>query len=91
MVPIQQAFQSSIEFLRQAYPEETDPAATIEEAEVSEDKQYWYLTVAFNRMPGPPTTGLEALVGRGLNPRRTFKRFKLESHTGEVVAMNIAQ
>lgn len=56
----------------------------LEEVELSEDKEYWLITLGFD-IPAKTKSPLAI----GLAPNREYKVFKVNAHTGEVEAMKI--
>lgn len=56
----------------------------LEEAELSEDKAYWLVTIGIYT-----PTRLPAMIAQGLNERVDYKIFKINSNTGEVVSMKM--
>lgn len=62
----------------------------LEEAELSEDKQYWLITLGFNRLVDKTSNPLADLVAIP-NYERDYKVFKINAQTGEVQSMKIRQ
>lgn len=63
---------------------------TLEEVEMSEDGQFWLVTLGFYRPSKEPATGLEALQQlRGVTHERKYKLFKVSAATGKVSSMKI--
>jgi len=62
----------------------------LEEAELSEDKQYWLITLGFNRLVDKTSNPLADLVAIR-NYERDYKVFKINAQTGEVQSMKIRQ
>jgi hypothetical protein len=62
----------------------------LEEAELSEDKQYWSITLGFDR---PIARHRDLLSQYDLNPKyeREYRIFKVNAQTGEVQAMKIRE
>jgi len=62
----------------------------LEEAELSEDKQYWLITLGFNRLVDKTSNPLADLMATR-NYERDYKVFKINAQTGEVQSMKIRQ
>lgn len=55
----------------------------LEEAELTDDRGAWLITLGFNSPPS--NTGLSSI----LQPQREYKLFRVNAETGEVEAMTI--
>lgn len=62
----------------------------LEEAELSEDKQYWLITLGFSRPVDKTSNPLADLIATR-NYERDYKVFKIDAQTGEVQSMKIRQ
>jgi hypothetical protein len=62
----------------------------LEEAELSEDKQYWLITLGFSRLVDKTSNPLADLMATR-NYERDYKVFKINAVTGEVQSMKIRQ
>jgi hypothetical protein len=60
----------------------------LEEAELSEDKQYWLITLSFIRPVDKTSNPLADLIATK-NYEREYKVFKIDAITGEVQSMKI--
>jgi hypothetical protein len=62
----------------------------LEEVELSEDSQYWYITLGYHYKPVSPGSRLAEVLGR---PERSaeLKSFKISADAGEVKWMKIRQ
>jgi hypothetical protein len=62
----------------------------LEEVEMSEDGQFWLVTLGFYRPSKKPVSGLEALRQiQGVTHERKYKLFKVDAATGKVTSMKI--
>lgn len=59
----------------------------LEEVEISEDKQYWFITFGYN-VPTPEPKYTLIPLGKS---DRNYKIFKINSDTGEVESMKIRE
>ncbi|WP_334989139.1 hypothetical protein [Nostoc sp.] len=68
----------------------------LEEVELSDEKNFWLITLGFNIPKKPPKNQLENLILSSLAStpvlyKRKYKLFKVNSETDEVEAMRIRQ
>jgi len=82
MINIKEASEKAIEHINLLYPNRNIGDILLEEAELSEDGQFWIITVSFQR-PGA-TGGVGESVFTG---NRSYKVFKLLAENGEVRSM----
>ena len=70
----------------------------LEEVEISEDKNFWLITLGFNEPKKKPKNAnnpslgnnpLLGIAGIATSETRQYKIFRVNSHTGEVEAMKI--
>ncbi|HAT15451.1 MAG TPA: hypothetical protein DCS91_19420 [Microcoleaceae bacterium UBA11344] len=62
----------------------------LEEAELSEDKKYWFITLGFTRPGDKNKNPLGDLIGN-LPDEREYKVFKIDAQSGEVQSMKIRE
>ncbi|HAG85777.1 MAG TPA: hypothetical protein DCL61_32720 [Cyanobacteria bacterium UBA12227] len=60
----------------------------LEEVELSEDKQFWFITLGFDR-PANKNSLLKDIVPP--NYERVYRIFKIDSESGEVQSMKIRE
>ncbi len=80
MLDVKAAAQRAAEYYAALYSQEAAANVRLEEVELSEDGQYWLITLSY------PRPGIEALFGDG---KREYKQFKIEASTGKVISMKI--
>lgn len=89
MIDVKQAVNNSILFLNNMYPDSNIfQDVLLEEAEFSSDKNFWFITIGFDRIKKDSTSPLL----RGIShPKfhREYKIFKVDSNSGEVISMKI--
>jgi len=80
-IDVRSATSAAARYFQQLYPNVSD--FSLEEVELSEDENYWLITLSFD-------VAWKAVVGLSLQlspPRSKFKVFKVHVRTGEVVSM----
>ncbi len=82
MVDVKEAVNQTLEYFRDLYQGSYSNLA-LEEVELSEDEDYWLITLGFT----PPTTGIGALAGVSL--KRDYKIFRVNAESGKVLSMKI--
>jgi len=83
MVPVKQAIQYAIQFLRDIYEGQALDDLRLEEVELAEDEKSWNITLSFLRPGGGVTTAL------ALPRPRDYKVVTVSTDTGAVRAMKI--
>ena len=81
-VDVQQAAQAAATYFKKLFGDVK--GFSLEEVERSEDGQFWMITLSYDA----PKNRLEA-GAKFLPPRTKFKVFKVDTQSGEVVAMKI--
>lgn len=82
MIGIKEAAAKAIEHITSLYPNRNLGDILLEEAELSEDGQFWIVTVSFQRPASSGGVGESVFTGN-----RSFKVFKILAETGEVRSM----
>ena len=82
MINIKEASQKSIEHINSLYPNRDLGDILLEEAELSEDGQFWIVIVSFQRPAASGGVGESVFTGN-----RSYKVFKLLAENGEVRSM----
>lgn len=59
---------------------------TLEEVELSDDGEYWYVTIGVYT----PTTS-PVFLTQGFNEKLEYKMFKIDAHVGKVLSMKMRQ
>lgn len=81
MLDVKEAAQRASEYFATLFPQDLASKARLEEVELSEDGEYWLITLGYP----VDVTGL--FIGQA-KPRE-YKQFKIEAATGKVVSMKI--
>lgn len=65
----------------------------LEEVEMTDDRQYWLITLGFYALNVNPPVGFAAMINASMQQKyeRKFKIFKIDATTGEVVSMKIRE
>lgn len=82
MLDVKEAAQRASEYFATLFPQDLASKARLEEVELSEDGQYWLITLGY---PKDDVSGLFF----GTATQREYKQFKIEAGTGKVVSMKI--
>lgn len=77
MVEVKEAAKKAVEFFESLVTDYT--ALRIEEVSLSEDEQYWLITLGFE----------EPRLPFGSKPERRYKTVKVRTDNGEVVEMTV--
>jgi len=85
---VREAVGKAIAFFRELQEQAGEQVSglEVEEVEKSDNDQYWLITLSYLRKP----TGMEQVVG-ALKRERSYKSFKVNAETGEVISMTIRQ
>ena len=86
MIDVQTAVKASFDFLHSVYNSKDLFDVRIEEAELSEDSQYWFITLGFTH--GMHDTAFQAPHEKATH-QRELKKFRINANTGNVLAMEI--
>lgn len=95
LVDVRSAVGAARNYLQQVTDLLLDPVQEIkglrlEETELSEDKQYWLITLGFDRPVDAHRDPLQS-IGVSRKYEREYRIFKIDAQTGEVQAMKIRE
>lgn len=79
MIEVKDAARKAVTHLVTLYPDQDLGTILFEEAELSDDEQFWLITISFRRLTKSAGVGESVFVGD-----RSYKVFKLVAATGEV-------
>ena len=82
MIDIKTASQKAIEHIESLFPNRDLGDVLLEEAEISDDGQFWIVTVSFKRPSASGGVGESVFTGN-----RSYKVFKILVENGEVRSM----
>ncbi|MEA2601049.1 MAG: hypothetical protein QOF89_2041 [Acidobacteriota bacterium] len=88
MIGVKEAVRIAAEYLASLYEGKDLRDVLLEEVRLSDDDQYWLVTMGFSR-PVPTNPVLEALGGENL--KREYKVFEVSAETGDVRSMSIRE
>ena len=94
MIDIRYAATSAVQYIQkiQDLLETSLENLRLEEAEISEDSDFWLITLGYDR---PEKKAKSSLTSMSLDlskyPVREYKLFKVDVNSGEVAAMKIRQ
>ena len=83
MINVKEAVAQAKQYLVDLFGEEQLYDLNLEEAELSEDDRYWFITLSFTRRVKDPSA-LHLLTSK-----RDYKAIKIDSSSKEVKAMKI--
>jgi hypothetical protein len=81
MIDVKEATGKAKEYLLSFFPEAEK--VQLEEAELTEDKSHWYITLSYESISSSVASSL--LVGKSVR----YKIFKLDAESGDVISMKI--
>jgi hypothetical protein len=79
MIDAKTAAKAAVDYLRSMY--ENPTGVQVEEVELADDREHWYITLSF--------VDADAMMLPTYPLPRTYKSFKIGSHSGEVISMKI--
>jgi len=92
MIDVKEAVRIASDYLVQLYDASQLHDVLLEEVALSEDEEYWYVTIGFTRNI-PSTDPMKAMTETILNQKkytsREYKVFQIDSATGQVRSMKI--
>jgi hypothetical protein len=88
MIGVKEAVKIAMEYLATLYEDKDLRDVLLEEVRLSDDDQYWLVTLGFSR-PVPTNSYLEAMGAESL--KREYKVFEISAETGAVRSMQIRQ
>jgi hypothetical protein len=90
MIDAKQAVKMAMEYLKDMYNTKEFKDIMLEEVELSEDNQYWNVTIGFTRRQVTTAEGpMASLVGPTEAFKREFRVFKIDAKNGIVRSMKI--
>ena len=81
MLDVKEAAHRASEYFGTLFPQDLASQARLEEVELSDDGQYWLITLGY------PVDNAGLLFS--MAKPREYKQFKIEAATGKVVSMKI--
>ncbi len=91
MIPVKEAVKAAMQFLADTLEGERLENPRLEELELSDDNEYWYITVSFFRN-NPRAAFAASLGATGVSSEgRDYKTVTVNAKTGTVKSMKIRQ
>jgi hypothetical protein len=88
MVDVKQAVSRAMSYLKELYPIEQFKDVLLEEVDLSEDNEYWNVTIGFTRRQDTTSGGpMATLIGQSSEFKREYKVFQIDSKTGDLRSM----
>ncbi len=89
MIDVKQAVQTAIHYVSDLYQQGSISDLALEEVELSNDEQYWYITLGFTRQIQEPT-GLR-LTPFSKQAQRVYKVVTVRASDGVATSMKIRE
>ncbi len=85
MIEVKQAIKISQDYIKELYSGDEIRDLSLEEVEITEDGQFWLVTMAFTKQMMQPLNPMDAMTG----PKyaRFSKELKIETESGRVRSM----
>ncbi len=80
MIDVKQAVDIASQYLISLFADKNPSNIQLEEVELSEDEKHWFITLSFTEM-----------VLFIVQPRKSYKLFKINADTGQVQSMKIRE
>jgi hypothetical protein len=87
VIDAKKAAQLASKYFKSLLPEVS--GFSLEEVELSEDGNFWLITLGFTAKKSEPTPTNSLTTLFGAPPRTKFKVFKVDARTGRVISMKI--
>ena len=88
MVDVKQAVSRAMSCLEELYQIERFKDVLLEEVDLSEDNEYWNVTIGFTRRQDTTSGGpMATLIGQSSEFKREYKVFQIDSKTGDLRSM----
>ena len=92
MISVKDAVSKALQGFNQFFPDQELQGLELEEVEMSEDEQYWLITLGFDVPNLNPPTGIGAIMQTNQQIyKRKYKVFEIEATSGKVKSMKIRQ
>lgn len=85
LIDVKTAAKIAKDYLKSLYPDNDLGTILLEEAELTDENEYWLITLSFKPLISSPLNQLQSITGQ----EREYKKIKLDSTSGEIRAINI--
>ncbi len=94
MIDVKEAVKNAVDFMQNVLEEEKLHDLALEEVRLSDDEQYWYVTLGFTRHYTIPINSEDAFaqlkkVIASEKVVREYKSLKVQAENGKVMSMEI--
>ena len=88
MIDVKRAVSKAMGYLRDMYTIEEFKDVLVEEVDVSEDNEFWNVTIGFTRRQESTSGGpMATLIGQSAEYKREYKVFQIDAETGDLHSM----
>ena len=88
MLDVKEAAHRASEYFAGLYADQAVSNMQLEEVELTDDGEYWLITLSYPVIPPSDRPGLPPILAN-LALQRKYKVFKIDAKTGEVKSMKI--
>jgi hypothetical protein len=88
MLDVKQAAQTASTYFADLYAGQGVSGVRLEEVELTEDGNFWLITLGFPDSDPPKNTSVASMFGT-TGPNRLYKVFKVDAATGDIKSMKI--
>lgn len=86
MIGVEEAAKRAVEYMKGFFPDAS--AIRLEEVEITDDKQFWYITLSIVESESEPNVLFPAMQFKKV---KSYKIFKIFAENGEVLSMKIRE
>jgi hypothetical protein len=88
MVDVKQAVAKAMDYLEDMYQTDQFKDVLLEEVDLSEDNEFWNVTIGFTRRQETTSGGpMATLIGQSSEFKREYKVFQIDANTGDLRSM----
>jgi hypothetical protein len=88
MVDVKQAVTKAMDYLEDMYQTDQFKDVLLEEVDLSEDNEFWNVTIGFTRRQETTSGGpMATLIGQSSEFKREYKVFRIDAKTGDLRSM----
>ena len=88
MLDVKQAAQTAATYFADLYANQGVTGVRLEEVELTEDGDFWLITLSFPDTDPPKDHSFAGMLG-STAPKRLYKVFKVDATTGDIKSMKI--
>jgi hypothetical protein len=88
MVDVKQAVAKAMDYLKDMYQIDQFKDVLLEEVDLSENNEFWNVTIGFTRRQETTSGGpMATLIGQSSEFKREYKVFQIDAKTGDLRSM----